>query len=459
MLLFAISFYILLTLLVGVFASRYVKSANDFVLAGKKLPLFLASSTLFATWFGAETILGASSEFVAKGILGVIEEPFGAALCLVLVGAFFAKRLYRMNIITFGDYFRARYSPTVEWVSSFLMVVSFGGWIAAQFVAWGILLEAIAGISREQGIMIGTSVIVLYTYIGGMWAISITDFIQTIIIVLGLGFLLFDLLAQIGGLEIVLSRTPEGFFSFLPEPEFDKISIYFGEWITIGWGAIASQDVLQRVMAAKSEKVAVRSSFFGASMYLTIAFLPLLIGLCAKQLYPELLANKDYQMVLPSVTLLHSSVFVQILFFGALLSAIMSTASGAILAPATVLAENLIKPYLKNPNDKTMLALFRGSVVLIAFLSMLIALIEGNIYELAGDSAVVTLVAMLVPLLAGLWWKRASSTGAMFAMLLGLFTWFVCKFGLETTFPSHLWGFFVSIFAMIAGTWLFPDKK
>ena len=105
-LLTSIIIYLVITLLIGFWASRKVNNTKDFVVAGRQLPTYMAAAALFATWFGSETIMGASSEFVEHGLIGVIEDPFGAALCLILVGAFYARPLYRMNILTFNDFFK-----------------------------------------------------------------------------------------------------------------------------------------------------------------------------------------------------------------------------------------------------------------------------------------------------------------------------------------------------------------
>ena len=200
MLLIFIGGYLLITLLIGWWASTRVHSTKDFVIAGRNLPLIVAASALFATWFGSETIMGASSEFVEKGLIGVIEDPFGAALCLILVGAFFARPLYRLNILTFNDFFNMRFGRKAELLSAVFMVPSYFGWIAAQLVAMAVVLNVIAGLTIVQGIILCTLVVVIYTYIGGMWAVSITDFVQTIMIITGLIVLSVQLNQQVGGL-------------------------------------------------------------------------------------------------------------------------------------------------------------------------------------------------------------------------------------------------------------------
>ena len=457
MLLIFIVLYLGLTLLIGWWASKRVKSTQDFVVAGRQLPLIVAASALFATWFGSETVMGASSEFVNHGLIGVIEDPFGAALCLLLVGVFFARPLYRMNILTLNDFFRIRFSRATEFMSAIFMVPSYFGWIAAQLLAMAFILQTLTGIPFLYNITICTMLVMGYTYIGGMWAVSITDFVQTIIIILGLLFFAIQLLLEVGGWTRLMEHTPEGFFYILPEPNPIDISHYFAAWITIGLGSIPQQDVFQRVMSAKSEKVAVKASYLGALMYLVIALLPLMIGLCGQILYPELLKN-DPQKFLPELVLQHGSLVLQIFVFGALLSAIMSTTSGAILAPATVLGENIIRPYFKQINDQQLLKIMRFSVIIVAIISAILASLKSNIYELVGQSSAFSLVSLFVPLVAGLWWKNASNTGAMVSMIVGMIAWVYCEF-VGTEAPGLLYGLLASALGMLLGSWFFPQKQ
>ncbi len=459
MLLTFIGAYLLLTLFIGYWASRRIKSSADFVVAGRKLPLLIAGSALFATWFGSETIMGASSEFVEHGVIGIIEDPFGAALCLILVGLFFARPLYRMNILTFNDYFRIRFSRRVEWVSALFMVPSYFGWIAAQLVAMAIILQVLAGIPIIGGIWICTIIVVIYTYIGGMWAVSITDFLQTMVIIAGLLFLALELFAQVGSLEKLTAATPEGFFDFWPERDLNSILAYVAAWITIGLGSIPQQDVFQRTMSAKNEKTAVRAAYMGGFMYLTIGSLPLFIGLCSTVLYPELHAGGDPQMILPQVVLQHSGLAMQAIFFGAILSAILSTTSGAILAPASVIGENLLKPNFPQWNDKQFLQAIRFSVVGVAVASALMAMMKANIYELVSQSSALSLVSLFVPLVAGLYWKKATARGAMVSMIAGMATWIVFEWMIETTVPPLIYGLFASILGMILGSLLLPKPN
>lgn len=452
MLISFIFLYLFLTVIIGWYASRFVKTTSDFAVAGRKMPTYVVASGLFATWFGSETVMGASSEFVEKGLLGVIEDPFGAALCLLLIGMFFTRPLYKLNILTFSDYFRIRYNKKVEWISAFFIIPSYFSWIAAQLVALAIILQAIANIPFVWGIVFCASVVLIYTYIGGMWSVAITDTVQTAIIIIGLFVLMLEIVGKIGGWQQIINKTPEGFFRFTPkENSIPNWVAYFGAWITIGWGSIPQQDVFQRTLSAKSENIAVKSAYWSAFMYFTVASMPLVIALAGTLLYPEI-KEGDTQMTIPMLVLKHSSLGMQIVFFGALLSAILSTCSGAILAPATVLGENLIKPlYGDKLSDEKLLKIMRLSVVGITIISVCLSLYKSGIYELVGESSALSLVALFVPLVAGLYWKKSTSLGAILSMSLGTSVWFILEF-YETEISGMIWGLLASIFGMIVGT-------
>jgi solute:Na+ symporter, SSS family len=452
-----IVFYLLITLAIGWWASKKVKTTADFVIAGKRLPMYMAACALFATWFGSETVMGASSEFVEHGLLGIIEDPFGAALCLFLAGLLIAKPLYKLNLFTFNDFFRMRFGKASEVVSAFFMIPSYFGWIAAQLVAMAIILQTITGLDKSWGVIICCSLVLTYTYIGGMWSVSITDFVQTIAIIIGLLFLAYDLVGKAGGFTAMYAAAPPKFFNFFPESTTLDWVKWGAAWMTLGFGSIPQQDVFQRVMAAKTEKASVNACYVSALMYLSVAFLPITICYCGKILYPDLLEG-DSQMMLPTMVLKHSSLGLQIMFFGALMSAILSTASGAMLAPATVLGENLIKPLYNHLTDKQLLRIMRLSVVGVAIVTCIMALMRNNIYELVSESSVLSLVSLFVPLMAGLYWKRASPVGAIASMCLGMGAWLLAKW-VGTEIPEMLFGFGASILAMLIGSWWWPDKE
>lgn len=458
MLLLAIIAYLIVTVFIGYWASRRVKTAGDFMLAGRSLPILLSSSALFATWFGSETVFGASSEFLKGGLYAVIEDPFGAALCLVLFGAFFARKLYNMNLLTLGDFFKVRYGRQAELLSSAFMAPPYIGYIAAQLVAMGLILNVVSGLDVWIGVVVSAIVVTFYTYVGGMWAISITDFVQSIIIVAGLAVLAVVLAEKAGGVAVVFEGVHPENFRFLPRPEWREVISYLAAWSVLGLGSIPSQDVFQRSMSSGSATTAVRSCYYAAGLYLTVAMLPLFISLCTKHLYPEQVAG-DTQLTLPMMVLQHTGLAVQVLFFGSLLSAIMSTTSSAILAPAAIFSENLVRPLSgKRFTDHQMLWLTRGSVLLFSALATIMACLRTNIYELVGESSILSLVTLLAPLAFGVYWRRATSTGAMASMISGFVAWIAFEFVVTVEIPSLIPAGIISTVALIVGSLILKNE-
>lgn len=457
MLLTAILIYLVFTLAIGVASSRLVKNSNDFVLAGRSLPLFLSASALFATWFGSETIFGASSVYLEEGLLGVIEDPFGGALCLILFGLFYLRPMYRMNVLTIGDVFKKIFGERLAFFASIFMIPAYFGYVAAQLVALSLVLGAVTDLSLMEGVVISAIIVVFYTFLGGMWAISITDFMQTTLIVIGLLAVAYLVADEAGGVRVILEKAPPESFQFFPEANFSAWITYLGAWIILGLGSIPSQDIYQRVMSSKSEKVAVQSTFLAGIFYLSFGLLPLFIALGAKILYPELyLADK--QMLLPAMVLQHSNLAIQVLFFGALISAIMSTTSSGLLAPAAIISENLIRPYFgKKLSDRQFLWILRLNVILVATIALAMAFWKSDIYELVAGASILMLVSLFVPLTAGIYWKKSSSAGAFLALVVGMGSYLAA----ETYLPNqetHILGLLASGLAMGIGSLIFPNK-
>lgn len=456
MLLTLILLYMLITIPVSIYAAHRVHSSKDYVLAGRHLPFFMALATVFATWFGSDSVLGAGSAMAEGGFLNVMVDPFGAGLCLLLIGFFFAKKLYAMNHLTIGDYFAHRYNKTVATLLSIAIIFTYFGWTAAQFVALGIILNVLLGIPMLWGMLLSAFVVVLYTYLGGMWSVSLNDTIQMGMIIVGLIVVFIEVVYKFGFPD-VLKATPPEYFHLTPggEGSMKEWLAYLAAWITLGLGSIPQQDVYQRAMSARSASVSQHAAIWGGVMYFSITMIPLFLGLTARMLHPELLQEgADSQMLLPTLILSHISFPTQVLFFGALLAAIMSTASGAILAPATLLAENVVKPFFRELSDTMRLHLIRWSIIGIAIIALFVAIQQGDIYEIVGASYSITLVSAFVPLAVGLYSHRATALGAMLSLLLGALSWqYVEHFGGDDPLvPSIIVGVLMSLLGMILGT-------
>ena len=447
--------YMLITLFIGVLTSRLVHSSKDFLNANRQVPFLLSSFALFAFWFGSETVFGATSEFIDHGLLGVIQDPFGGFLCLFLFALIFVRPLYRQNILTLGDLFRKRYGKRIEMISSIFMLITFFGYVAAQIVALSILFESVFGISAFYGKLISAGIVTIYTSAGGMWAVSITDFIQSIVIVAGLVFLCIDLTGLVE-FDRLFDPPKAHFFDFFPSEENQRSWLdYVAAWLTLGLGSLASQDIFQRANAAKTERIAVTSTYFGAFLYLIIAMMPLYLGLLVYHIEPALIEG-DKQYALVGLVAGHAPFWLQVLFYGALISAIFSTCSGALLAPSSILAENILKPlFFRNAGDKRFLLVSRASVVLVGIVSTLLALGKSSIYELVAQSSILGLVSILVPMFAALFFRRASKAGAFLSMALGLLFYLIAEFQFIDFFiPPLFVGFGFSMLGMMVGQFL-----
>ena len=461
MLLTLVIAYLLVTIAIGLVAAKRVKSSADFAIAGRHLPLAMIVTTTFATWFGSETVLGIPAKFVNSGLNGVVEDPFGAGSCLILVGLFFAGKLYRMNLLTISDYYRERYGRSVEVICSIIIMVSYLGWVSAQVTALGLVFNLLSDgvISMPLGMTIGVVSVLAYTLFGGMWSVAITDFMQMIILVVGLATLAVFAGNQAGGADKVLAlAVSQDLFKFLPEPNMKDILFFVAAAITIMFGSIPQQDVFQRVMSANSLNAATKGPIIGGICYILFAFVPMFLVVSALIIMPEQAAQliqDDPQKVLPTLVMTQMPFVMQVLFFGALLSAIKSCASATLLAPSVTFTENIWRQFFPHQGDKQSLLAMRVTVLVFSALVLLYAIqMQGSsIYEMVSGAYQVTLVGAFVPLLFGLYWSKATTQGAILSIAFGLSTWLLLLMtpaGEE--FPAQLAGVLASLAGMLIGS-------
>ena len=465
MLIWFVGLYLLLSVGIGIYAATRVHNARDFVVAGRNLPLPIVTATVFATWFGAETVLGISATFVKEGMSGVVADPFGASLCLIIAGLFFAPLLYRMNLLTIGDYYRQRFNRTVELIMTICIMISYLGWVSAQVVALGLVFNIVTGgaLSEPHGMMLGMAIVLAYTMFGGMWSVALLDFVQMTVIMAGLLFIAYLISGEVGGVaHVVQTASDTGKLAFFPHGGWEDWVPFIGAWLTMMLGSIPQQDVFQRMTSAKDEKTAVRGSVLGGVLYFVFAFVPMFLALSATLIDPEMfggLIETNSQLVLPTLILEHTPLFAQVLFFGALLSAIMSTASATLLAPSVMFTENILKHFaMRNMSDKQMLRTMRIIVVTFGCIVLWSALhSNSSIMQMVENAYKVTLVGAFVPLAFGLYWKRANNQGAMTSIVLGLGSWLLMEIiQPDTYWPPQLVGLLCSIAGMLIGSLLPP---
>ncbi len=471
--------YVVISVGIGLYAARRVNNSTDYILAGRSLPIYITVATVFATWFGSEAVLGIPATFMEEGLAGIVADPFGAGLCLVFVGLFFARRLYRMKLLTIADFYRQRFSRQVEVLVSIAVCISYLGWVAAQIVALGLTINLITygAISFEWGMVLGLTVVMIYTIYGGMWSVAIMDFIQMMMILAGLLLVAYLVANRLDGgvMEVVYHASAQNKFDFWPDWNAVSVLAFVGAFVTLALGSIPQQDVFQRVMSADNEDIAVKGTVLGGVFYMLFCFVPIFIVYGASLLDPQLAAlhlseGGDSQRILPEFILAEVPIWVQVMFFGALLSAIMSTASGTLLAPSAILAKNILRPWL-NLNDHQLLVTSRicvfgfGLVVLLyAYLSASVGL---SIFEMVENAYLVTLCGAFVPLAFGVYWKKASNTGALLSIALGVLTWAAFEVlslqmaaqDKELLIPPQLIGLGMAIIGMLIGSYVSQFKN
>lgn len=458
-----ICLYLIASIAIGLFVARRVHTTRDFAIAGRHLPLPVVTATVFATWFGAEAVFGISSTFIKEGLSGIVADPFGSSLCLVFAGIFFASVLYKLNILTLGDYFRLRYNRTVEVLTTLCIVASYLGWVAAQIKALGLIFNLITdgAVSEEMGMLLGAAIVLTYTTLGGMLSVAILDFVQMGIIIGGMLFIAWMVSLETGGVSPVIEHArAAGKLAFFPPPDPWLWITFLGAWVTMMLGSIPQQDVFQRITSAKSANIALWGSIIGAALYFCFAFVPVFIAYSATLIDPvhfNAVLEQDSQRVLPTLVLERMPLFAQVIFFGAVLSAIMSCSSATLLAPSVAFSENILKGFYPHLSDPRLLHMMRLTLVGFTALVLIFAFnTEASIFKMVENAYKVTLAGAFVPLVFGAFWRRANNQGAMAAIILGLTSWILIEIvvGEASLVPPQLIGLFMSVAGMIAGSLL-----
>lgn len=444
--------YLAVTVALGFLAMRFVKNGRDFITSGRRMPLALNTAALFALWFGSETVMGASGMYAREGLQAVIEDPFGAALCLFLVALIFARPLYRLNLNTLGDLYEKAFGSHFGLWASVGMVATFFSYVAGQFVALGLVVAEVLEIPSTASITVCAALVAAYTMAGGLWSVSLTDLLQGIVIVAGLVIASFYATSQAGGVEAVMAVGETRHFQFWPESHGKAWTSWLGAWMVIGLGSIPSQDVFQRFNSARNERAAVRSMWLGGLLYLAFSLLPLYLALAALRLGLGAEVGPDEgQALVNRLMRVHMPSWVQIIFYGALLSAILSTASGALLAPAALLSENILPRLLvRGVALRSNLRVMRLSVVAVAFLSWGMAMWKGNIFHLVSLASALGLAGLFVPMCAALFHGKPSRMGAYGAFLSG-FVMYLTASVAAAPVPEHLIGLAASLVGYIVG--------
>jgi len=424
-------------LAIGYWASRRVSDAADFIVAGRSLPIYIAAASIMATWFAAETLMGAASTAYRYGFQGVVFDPFGAVLCLLVSGVFFIRLMRRAQYLTVVDFFEKRYGKEMSLLASLSQLATYFTWTAAQIVAGGNVLHTLLGWDVSTGMLVVGLIVTFYTTMGGMLADTLLDFIQMFFTAGGITVVFLYVLNAVGGWSGMVtdaaSQNVSQPFTLLPiagEEGFLGYTGYLGlfywlaSWLTVGVGSVACQDLMQRSMSAKNEATSVWGSYAAAGLYLVFGVMSPLIGIMMFKLFPSIpTAELDGLLVMAAIKFVPPVITA--VFIAALASALMSTSDSSILAGASVVTENILPAIWPEMDDVQKLRWTRIMVVVIGLSSIGIAMAIATIYKLAMISWAVLLVGLFVPFAFGMYWKKANRSGAIAAYLGGFATWLV----------------------------------
>ena len=449
LILLGIGIYVVIMLAIGFYASRGAHSVTDFIVAGRNLPLWICSASIFATWFGTGIMMGAATSGYDRDMLMMVGEPFGSALALFLSGLFFARLYRRSRRLTWIEFFETRYGRLAGVFGAVADIAASIIWLGGILFTFGVLLEALTGLPMAIGVFGGLTVIVIYTMAGGMWAVALTDFVQTIVLILGLFILLYVVLDDVGGWTSIAAQLPEHSLRLIPLVHtagnwIDWIHV----WMTLGVAAIASTPIIQRALSARTEAVAQNSFYVATVLYLGIGVIPIVLGLVASVTMPNL---DDPNAVLTKLAVEHLHPILVVVFVGAILSSIMSTSDSVLLGVASVVSTNLLPLVRKHPDSALRLRVARIAIPIAGLLATYIAFSASRVVEVLIDAAAPLLAGIIVPFVLCFWWEKANRYGALAGMAGGLLGWMVAS-TMDSTFPPDLIGFGASLVTMVAVT-------
>ncbi len=376
--------YLLLQLAVGAWASRRVRSEDDYLVAGRSLGPGLATLSIFATWFGAETCIGAAGRAHAEGLSSTSAEPFGYGLCLLIMGAVYAVPLWRRKLTTLADLFGRRFSPAVERTAAVLLVPGSVLWAAAQMRGFGHVLTSAAGFDVETAVGLAAGICILYTVFGGLLADATNDFVQGVVLTVGLVVLAGGVVVRLGGAEEAGRALAASAAMVRAGAVSAPLLATLEAWAIPVCGSVLATELVSRIIACRSPEVARRSAFGGGALYLVVGSIPVAAGLLAHRLAVPV---ADAEQVLPAVAreLLPTAGYV--LFAGGLVAAILSTVDSTLLVAAGLVSHNLLVPLLRVGSQRTKVLLARAGVAGFGLLAWWLAARAGGVFELVEQAS------------------------------------------------------------------------
>ncbi len=441
MILAALIVYIFIQLGIAVWASRKMATHTDYLVAGRRLGFWAVGISVFATWFGGETLMGSTATIADEGLSGARAEPVGYALCLIVAALFVAGQLRAKGYLTLADFFRDRFGPRAEIASACVSIPTSIIWAAAQLLALASIIAVASDLPVEWALLGATALVIAYTLLGGLLGDVITDILQSVVVLIGLLILTFALFSRAGGFDEAMALIDPAKLVLIAPGEswlarLDAFAIPI-------LGSIVAQEMIARFLGAKSARIAVRGGLMAGGLYLVVGFFPILFGLVGPGLGFDPQAG---DLFLPNLAmdLLPSALFV--VFAGALFSAVLSTVDSALLAVSGLATENLYSRVRVKaaPTEKLLAA--RGFTIVAGVCAYFVATTGETIYGLVELASSLGSAGLLVSLLIGMRSRFGGEMSALAALACGLVAIWLGDFVFEI--PG---AFLFSILAALTG--------
>ena len=421
--------YVLFQFAVGIYVSRRIRTEADYLVAGRSLGYGLAIFTVFATWFGAETTIGAAGAIYTDGLSGGTADPFGYAACLLVMGLVFAIPLWKRELTTLADLFRQRFSPGVERLAVVLMIPTSLLWAAAQIRAFGQVLSAASGLEVTMMITAAALIVIAYTAFGGMLADAWTDLVQGIALMIGLAVVLAVVLADTG-LE-PLRQIPAERLRLFGGPDTPLLATVEA-WAVPLCGSVLAAELVQRIIATRTPQIARNASLVAAGMYLLFGMIPVTLGLMGPALVPGL---EHPEQILPRIAAQYLPGVLYVIFAGALVSAILSTVDSALLVASGLLSHNLVVPLRPGMTEAQKVRVARWGVALFGVLAYVLALYAEGVYALVEEASAFGSAGIFVAIVLGLFTRWGGAASAAASLLVGVAAWIAGAYVLDLPYP------------------------
>lgn len=397
-------------------ASRTIKVEADYFLAGRKLGVFAVAMSVFATWFGAESVMGSSGAVAAEGLAGGRADPIGYTLCLLAMATFIAYKMRDAGVVTFVDFFRERFGETANWIAALLTIPTSVVWASAQLLAMGTIIADVTGLEFQVGLALGAMVIIIYTTVGGLLGDVITDIVQGMILIVSLAILLI----------VVLVSHQFPFDSIKPE-QLSLIGV--GEdgaqqsllatadaWMVPILGSLVAQEAISRFLGARSPSVARIGCYCAAGLYLVIGSVPVILGLLGTAVGFQ---ASDQDAFLPELARQYLDPVMYVILMGAIVSAILSTVDTTLLAVSAIATRNIAERILPDLTEPQKVRLGRTLTATAGVVALVIAATGESIKGLVDIASSFGSAGILVALLFGLHSRFGDQRAAVAALVTG----------------------------------------